>query len=392
MQLLKIKPLTNSYLENIGFSWHTDQDNTSYIADEIVQISEEEAQNYYDAANELYEMFAQAGDYVIENNLFHELNIPFNLVELIKKSWEDEVHWHLYGRFDLAGGIDGKPIKLIEFNADTPTSLFETAIVQWAMLKYNQFDEASQFNSLYEDLRDNFKRIITLNSDIDKFEEHYSKLGWKILFSSIQGSIEDENTTKLLQHIAAEAGFYTDFEYVNNVNFSDDGIFKEDENFEFWFKLVPWENIGIEESELALLLTDIINNQKAIVFNPAYTLMFQSKGFMKILWDLYPNHPLLLETSFEPLNDKKQVEKKCFGREGANTTILNADGSVDVKKEGEYENHKSVFQEFVEFPQDSAGNYYQAGVFYAYEACGLGFRRGGKILDNYSKFVGHIVK
>lgn len=392
MQLQKIKPLANDYLESIGFHWHTDQDNTSYIADEIVAISEEEAQNYYDAANELYDMFAQAGEYVIENNLFHELNIPFNLVEMIKKSWEDDVHWHIYGRFDLAGGIDGKPIKLIEFNADTPTALFETAIVQWAMLKYNQLEEASQFNSLYEDLKDNFKRIITLNSDIDKFEEYYSNLGWKILFSSVQGSIEDENTTKLLQHIASEAGFHTDFEYMHNVNFSDDGIFKEDENFEFWFKLVPWENIGIEESELALLLTDILNNQKAIIFNPAYTLMFQSKGFMKILWDLYPNHPLLLETSFEPLNNKKQVEKKCFGREGDNTTIINADGSIDAQKEGEYENHKSIFQEFVEFPQDSQGNYYQAGVFYAYEACGLGFRRGGKILDNYSKFVGHIVQ
>lgn len=131
-------------------------------------------------------------------------------------------------------------------------------------------------------------------------------------FSSVQGSIEDENTTKLLQHIASEAGFHTDFEYMHKVNFSDDGIFKEEENFEFWFKLVPWENIGIEESELALLLTDILNNQKAIIFNPAYTLMFQSKGFMKILWDLYPNHPLLLETSFEPLNNKNKLKKSAL--------------------------------------------------------------------------------
>ena len=80
---------------------------------------------YYDAVNELYDMFVEAGQYVIDNNLFHELNIPFNLVEVIKESWENEVHWHLYSRFDLAGGIDGKPIKLIEFNADTPTSLLK---------------------------------------------------------------------------------------------------------------------------------------------------------------------------------------------------------------------------------------------------------------------------
>lgn len=392
LKLEKISPLTPSYLESIGFVWHTDSDDSSYIADELVVISEDEAEAFYEATNELYDMFSEAGQYVIDNELFHDLNIPFNLVEVIKESWENDVHWHLYSRFDLAGGIDGKPIKLIEFNADTPTSLFETAIIQWAMLKKNGLDEESQFNNLYEALKDNFKRIITLDSDLEKFEEYYSKLGWKILFSSISGSNEDINTTKLLQHIASEAGFNTDFEFIENVQFSDDGIFKGDELFEFWFKLIPWEDIAIEESELAILLSEIIKEKKAIIFNPAYTLIFQSKAFMKILWDLYPNHPLLLETSFEPLKGKKYVEKRAFGREGANTKIVNADGSIDTQTSGDYDGHKAIYQEFVEFPQDAKGDYYQAGVFYAYEACALGFRRGGKILNNMSKFVGHIIK
>ncbi|WP_418180530.1 glutathionylspermidine synthase family protein [Aliarcobacter lanthieri] len=392
MKLEKLSPLTNEYLESIGFVWHTDSDNSSYISDELVVISEEEAENYYEATNELYDMFAEAGQYVIDNDLFHELNIPFNLVEIIKESWENDVHWHLYSRFDLAGGIDGKPIKLIEFNADTPTSLFETAIIQWAILKKNNLNEESQFNNLYEALKDNFKRIITLDSDIEKFDEYYSKLGWKILFSSISSSNEDINTTKLLQHIASESGFNTDFEFIENVQFSDDGIFKNDELFEFWFKLIPWEDIAIEESQLALILTEIIKEKKAIIFNPAYTLMFQSKAFMKILWDLYPNHPLLLETSFEPLVGKKYVEKRAFGREGANTKIVNSDGSIDEQTSGEYEGHKAIYQEYVEFPKDEKENFYQAGVFYSYEACALGFRRGGKILNNMSKFVGHMIK
>jgi len=392
MKLEKLKPLTNEYLESIGFVWHTDKDGSSYINDEVVVISETEAEAYYNACNELYDMFCEAGDYVIENNLFHELNIPFNLVEIIKQSWSDDVHWHLYGRFDLAGGIDGKDIKLLEFNADTPTSVFETAIIQWAMLKYNNLDEASQFNNLYDALKDNFKRIITLDANVEKFEEYYKDLAWKILFSSISGDGEDENTTKLLQHIANDAGFNTDFEYIQNVQFSDEGIFKDDINFEFWFKLIPWENIAVDEGELALLLTEIIDKKKAIIFNPAYTLLFQSKGFMKILWDLYPNHPLLLETSFEPLVNTKQVEKRCFGREGANIAIINEDNSLDIKTEGEYEGYKAIYQEYVELPKDSNGDYYQAGVFYSYEACALGFRKGGKILDNMSKFVGHIIK
>jgi glutathionylspermidine synthase len=392
VKLKKLNPLTEEYLESIGFVWHTDIDKTSYIADEVVSISEDEAEAFYDAANELYDMYRNAAQYVCDNNLFHELDIPFNLVEMIKKSWENEVHWHLYGRFDLSGGLDGKPIKLIEFNADTPTALFETAIIQWAMLKYNNLDETSQFNSLYEALLDNFKRFVTLDGDVEKFEEYYSKLNWRILFSSIKGSAEEEHTTRLLQHIASEAGYDTDFAFVDEVEFSDEGIGKDDEIFEFWFKLVPWEDIAIDEGELAVILTELINDQKTIIFNPAYTLLFQSKGILKILWDLYPNHPLLLETSFEPLENKKQVEKPCFGREGANVAIVNEDNSLDVNTQGEYGNFKMVYQEYTQFPQDDEGKYYQAGVFHAHEACGLGFRKGGKIQDNMSKFVGHFVQ
>ena len=387
----KIKPLSKDFLESIGFYWHTDSDETSYVADELVLVSNDEVEAYYEAANTLYDMFAEAGQYVIDNDLFHELNIPFNLVELIKNSWENDVHWHLYGRFDFAGGVDGKPIKLIEFNADTPTSLYETAIIQWAMLKANGMDEAKQFNTVFEALKENFKRLVVLEGDTEEFARYYE--GWKILFSSIRGNIEDENTTRLLHTAANEAGFHTDFAYVDEVGFNgSEGIFKDDENFEYWFKLIPWENIAIEEGDLALLLDEMVQEQKAIILNPAYTLLFQSKAFMKILWDLFPNHPLLLETSFEPLKGQKQVEKRAFGREGANTVIYERDMSVIEKTEGEYGNFKPIYQAYAELPKDEQGRSYQAGVFFAYEGCGLGFRRGGLIMENFSKFVGHRIK
>lgn len=390
VSLLHVKPLTEEFLESIGFYWHTDPDHSPYIADSLVKVSPVEAQAYYEAVNELYDMFVEAAEHVIENNLFHEMGIPFNLVDVIKKSWESDVHWHLYGRFDLAGGIDGKPIKLIEFNADTPTSLFETAIIQWAQLKFNKMDEESQFNTIYEALKENFKRLIVLDGNTDDFNTYYE--GWKILFSSIAGSIEDENTTRLLQAAAEEAGFSTDFAYADEVEFGDEGIFKGEENFEYWFKLIPWENIGIDEGDLALILQDIMANQKAILINPAYTLIFQSKGLMKVLWDLFPNHPLLLQTDTVPLVGKAQVKKHMFGREGSNTTITQADGTLMEERDGDYANFPAIYQEYVEFPTDTNGESYQAGVFFAYEACGLGFRRGGKILDNYSKFVGHVIK
>jgi len=268
---VKLEPITvpsKSYLESIGFYWHTDEDQTSYIADELVVLNSDEADAYYEASNELYDMFVEAGEYVIENELFHEIGIPFNLVDAVKLSWENDVNWHLYGRFDLAGGLDGKPIKLIEFNADTPTALFETSILQWAMLKKNGMEESHQFNNLHEALVDNFKRLITLEEDVSSFEEHYD--GWKILFSSIKGNIEEENTVRLLQSIADEAGYITEFAYIDEVEFSaEEGVFYNDENYEYFFKLLPWEDIAIEESDLAMLLTQIMENQKAIILNPA---------------------------------------------------------------------------------------------------------------------------
>ncbi|ARR01325.1 glutathionylspermidine synthase family protein [Campylobacter porcelli] len=391
MKLKKIKPLDNGYLESIGFGWHTDLDGSKYIADELVSITQDEAEKFYEAANELYDMYVAAAEYVIDNDLFHELGIPFNLVDIIKASWENDVHWHIYGRFDLAGGVDGKPIKLIEFNADTPTSLFETAIIQWAMLKFNNLNEAKQFNDLYEALVENFKRLVTLEEDTSRFDEYYE--GWKILFSSIAGSNEDENTTRLLEAAARDAGFICDFAFVDEVGFDDEGgIFWNEKNWEYWFKLIPWEMIAIDESDLALIIKNIMNNQKAIILNPAYTLLFQSKGIMKILWDLYPNHPLLLESSYQPLSGKKQVKKPFLAREGANVSIINSDGSIETQNGGEYDNGKFLYQEFANFAKDDNGDSYQAGVFFAFEGCALGFRKGKDIIDNYSKFVGHIIE
>ncbi|MCX2683499.1 glutathionylspermidine synthase family protein [Campylobacter sp. MIT 21-1685] len=388
MKLLQLKKLQKEYLESIGFSWHTDADGSEYLSNEIVCVKQSEANAYYEAANELYDMFIAAAQNVIDNNRFDELGIPFNLIDCIKMSWENEVHWHLYGRFDFAGGLDGKGIKLLEFNADTPTTLFESAILQWALLKQNGMDESSQFNNIYESLMDNFKRLITLEESTESFEEHYK--GWKILFSSVAGSMEEELTTKLLAHIAKEAGFETDFAYVDEVEFSEDGIFKDGKNYEYWFKLLPWEDIAIEEGELALLLTQIMRNQKAIILNPGYTLLFQSKGILKILWELYPNHPLLLETSDQPLVAKSYVKKPVFGREGANISIVK-DSKPLCENGGPYGNGKFVYQEFTEL-NSHQNEYYQAGVFFAYEGCGLGFRKGSLILDNSSKFVGHSIE
>ena len=390
VETLAVSPLDKGLMEEIGMTWHTDSDGSDYVAGELVRVGEEEVEAYYAAANVLYDMVVEAGQHVIDHRLYYELGIPSNLVGLIEDSWEKDDR-HLYARFDLAGGLDGTPIKLIELNADTPTSLFETAIIQWAILKANRMDESRQFNNLHEMLQGNFRRLVTGDDEGADFASLYK--GEKLLFSSIRGLPEDEQTVRYLQHVAHEAGFYTDFCYLDEAGFLEDqGVFNKDQQrADFWFKLYPWEDIAAEELELTRILERIAQHGHTRFINPAYSLIFQSKGIMKILCDLFPDSPYLLRTAFEPLDGVRQVQKKLFGREGANMAIIDAQGEVVERTDGPYAHHKNIYQEWAELPRDAAGRNYQAGVFYVWEACGLGFRRGGAILDNMSKFVGHVV-
>lgn len=385
-----VEPLGSAVLEQIGLSWHTDADGSDYISDHLVEVSEAEAEAYYAAANRLYDMFVEAAQHVIDEQRYMDLGVPSNLVGLIEDSWaQDDLH--LYGRFDLAGGLDGLPIRLIEFNADTPTSLFESSIVQWAMLRANGMDETRQFNNLHEMLTENFRRLITRDQPLANFAERYA--GEKLLFSSIGGLAEDERTVRYLQQVAGEAGLYNDFCYLHEAGFTaEDGVFNRDGQLaDFWFRLYPWEDIAAEELELTRLLEKIARHGRTRILNPAYTLLFQSKGMLCVLHELFPDSPYLLPTAFSPLPGVAQVEKKLFGREGANVRLLDAEGRETFSTDGRYAHHKSVYQQHAAFARDAAGNHYQAGVFFVGEACALGFRRGGEVLDNLSKFVGHYV-
>ena len=388
---LTVKPLDKSVMDDIGMTWHTDQDGSDYIVNELVEVREEEAEAYYAAANTLYDMYIEAAQHAIDNKLYYELGIPSNLVKLIEDSWEKD-DWHLYGRFDLAGGLDGRPIKLVEFNADTPTSLFETSIIQWAVLKANGMEEFRQFNNLHQMLQQNFRRLIIGDDAAADFSQGYR--GEKLLFSSVGGGIaEDERTVRYLQSVAHDAGFYTDFCYLDEAGFLErEGTTNKDGPLaDYWFKLYPWEEIATEELELTRILEGIAEHGATRFINPAYTLLFQSKALMKVLCDLFPDSPYLLKTDFTALPATSQVRKKVFGREGANMAIFDGQGRVTEQTDGPYQQNKDVYQEFVAYPTDDQGRRYQAGVFYAWEACGLGFRRGGAILDNTSKFVGHII-
>jgi glutathionylspermidine synthase len=174
------------------------------VAEERVQVTEEEGEAYYRAAEELYGLYVQAAQHVIDHGLFDLLDIPENLVEMIRLSWEDDRHFHLLGRFDLAGGLDGRPVKLIEFNADTPSMIFETALIQWMILRHNGIDEERQFNRLYETLQESFIRMRNLHP---AFTGPDAPFPCSLLLPGL-GS-KGRETTRLLEGYGLRSGLHT---------------------------------------------------------------------------------------------------------------------------------------------------------------------------------------
>ncbi len=356
----KIAPIEDELLEQVGFSWHHDGELEYLVKERLIEITKEEAEAYAQASEELYAMYEKGAEFVIENELFDLLEIPQTLISQIKKSWREDRDKHIYGRFDLSGGIDDKPIKLIEFNADTATLLFESCVIQAMLFEYNHLQQYEQFNSIYEAISTKFHKIAKRKKgDFSPF-----------VFASVEGIDEEEVTTKLLKSMASDVGVPTIYSSLEDIDLNA--------RYDFFFKLYPWED-----------MQEFKPNANTTMLNPAYTLLYQSKGMLAILYKLFPDSPYLLETSFEPLK-QKYVRKRMFGREGANIEIVENNKAL-FATEGEYDHYKSVYQEYIPFVRDEEGLYYQAGVFYSDYACGLGFRRGKEILDNMSQYIGHII-
>jgi glutathionylspermidine synthase len=105
------------------------------------------------ATAEIFDMCLAVVDHVIKNKLWDEFFIPRQYADLIEWSWKEDQP-SFYGRLDLAYR-DGE-IKLLEFNADTPTSLLEASVIQWYWLQ--DFNKSyDQFNSIHEKLVDHIK-------------------------------------------------------------------------------------------------------------------------------------------------------------------------------------------------------------------------------------------
>lgn len=373
-------------VRGLGWEWCVEDGCANYVPGEAVVLPEEEADALLNAADTLYDMMVQSVPVDLPDTFLKVLGIPENLWQMVRHSWNDERYWHLYGRFDLAQTPDGP--KLLEFNADTATSIPETAVVQWASLAAAGKNEANQYSGLYEALVEQLKTWRMLNDDLQP----------ALLLTYIGDSAEDETNCAVMAQAARDAGFDAHLCPIEDISVSTEGAEKgvwaqigaeQWQQFPFLFKLLPWEQIAWEEPELLESLTLLTRTRTVVIANPAYTLLFQSKGMLAWLWNAYPYHPLLLETDLEPLTGK-YIRKPYFGREGQSVEVI--DKVSVAKMEGEYDNQQQVYQRWCELPEDSKGYQYQAGVFWAGEGCAIGFRREKGIITNLSQFVPHLVE
>lgn len=389
--MIRLLPLSGNVepaIRQLGWDWAVEDACAAYLAPEAVALPEREAETLLQAADTLYEMLVQAIPDPIPDDFLQQLGIPQNLWEAVRHSWNDDRHWHLYGRFDLAQTPDGP--KLVEFNADTATSIPETAVVQWAsLMAAGRPDEERQANGLFEGLEAQLRHWRELNSD----------LAPHLLLVHLPDSAEDETNCAVVAEAARAAGFETAHSCSVDamrvaVEGEDRGAWAEVapgrwQRFEFLFKLVPWELLADEEPELTADLTHLLLTRDLVIANPAYTLLFQSKALLARLWDVFPHHPLLVEASLRNLPGH-HVRKPLFGREGQNLTEL--DGTLTRQEQpGDFADQPQVRQRWLDFPTDAEGRRYQAGVFWAGEACAISFRRDVGIITNLSEFVPHIL-
>lgn len=350
-----------------GFVYYKDYYNESaayeFTATEIDRLES--------ATVQIFEMCLAVVDHVIQHQLWDECFIPKEYGELITHSWKEDAI-SFYGRLDLA--YDGTHIKLLEFNADTPTSLLEASVIQWYWLQdYNQ--QLDQFNSIHEKLLAHLKVC-----------QAYFLPG-KLFFASAHGSEEDFITTKYLEDVAQQAGIDTAFLYMNEVGVDDRELFctPQGEIIRNIFKLYPWEWMMREEFGRYLTLNQYGMNW----IEPPYKAILSNKMLLKYLYELFPTSPFILPCAYgKPLSDS-YVRKPVFSREGANTLIVHKNVVLE-ETGGVYGEEGYLYQEYFPIPQHEGRTPVIGSWLIGGEPAGMGIRESdGLITNNTSLFCPH---
>ena len=336
-----------------------------------------------DPTQELADMCLALVDEVVQSNaLMDMLAIPPKVQPMVRESWQRKEPT-LYGRFDFAYDGNG-PAKLYEYNADTPTALFEAAYFQWQWLEEARRTgivpaDADQFNSIQETL-------------IAAFEGMLPLCPTGLLHATcVKDTAEDLATATYVRDCAEQAGFRTRHVYVEDIGVDGNGNFvdADDVPIHWLFKLYPWEFMVNEGYAPHLLTCD------TMFLEPAWKMVLSNKGILPLLWERYPNHPNLLPAWFHSERTKAPYPdyavKPLFSREGANIALYR-NYEEAMRTGGSYGKEGAIGQLLCPPPHmDGYGPVVGSWVVNN-TACGIGIREDATpITGNLSRFVPHII-
>jgi glutathionylspermidine synthase len=377
------RPDWRTKAEEYGFPFHTAGGDIYWDEAAAWSFTLREIEDDLEAPTaELEQMCLQVvAEAMTDDRLMERLAVPHAHWHFIRDSWAKGQR-NLYGRFDLAYNGTG-PAKLLEYNADTPTSLFEAAVFQWTWLE-DQIAAgvlppgSDQFNSLHEKLVEAFRHL----KNGQAFPLHVA---------TFRDSAEDRATGAYLADCARQAGLQTAELAIEDIGVNAEGRFTDADNrlIETLFKLYAWEWIFTDDfaRHLATSRTQFIE--------PPWKALLSSKAILPVLWERAPNHPNLLPAFFADDPRAKglanHVVKPIHSREGANISVRKA-GAVLQETPGLYTAGPSIVQELAPLARHAKGHAVIGSWVVASQPAGIGIREDeGEVTRDLARFVPHVI-
>jgi len=368
MERLRIAPRAD-YVRRVeaqGLSFHARSG--YWTEDACYRLTTDEVETIESATAELESLYCEALDRVIEQGRLGELAVPTEFHDVLASSWRSGAP-SLYGRFDLA--YDGhSPPKLLEYNADTPTSLLESAVIQWTW-REDVHPEADQFNSIHE-------RLIAA----------WAKLPEQgpVAVACLTDQEEDWVCSAYLLDTLVQSGRGGAIVDLADVGWDPTQQIFVDESscpIRQLFKLYPWEWLMREEFGPHLL------NCRTLFIEPMYKAAFSCKGMLALLWEYFSHHPNLLETHRSPASLTSYARKPLLSREGQNITLVRERVKVE-ELGGDYGEEGYVYQALCPLPSFDGAHPVIGSWIVAGEPAGIGIRESsGLITTDQSRFVPH---
>lgn len=383
--------------EASGFTFHSMYGKPYWAEDGAYSFTLDEIETRIeDPATELHAMCREAvAKVVASEELMDRFAIPHEHRDMVARSWRDGEQ-ELYGRFDFIYDGTG-PAKMIEYNADTPTSLFEASTFQWLWFE-QQLERgvlpagSDQFNGIFEALRDRFAEMFPRGTDI-----HFTSLG------DAEENYEDYATVEAMAYAAREAGMGAHYTELSTIGLTTEDQFADSESrvIGALFKLYPWEDI------LRDPFAKHIPGSQCRFIEPAWKAIVSNKAILPVLWEMFEGHDNLLPSFFDDqadsaaairaaergLFDHGRVRKPIFSREGSSITISGPDDEIiEAAENRDYDDHPTIVQAYQPMPQFN-GRHPILGVWVAGEtACGLGIREDeSRITQDLSLFRPHFI-